>query len=327
MTLGAIDLLFAAKPESERMHQASLKVLIERTPLLEKLTGIGLEEPEVEWEPEQGMFDLLARGADGRGVLLELKVDAQLSRRQILDQVSHPLVRSGYPLVYLLLGASAIAHGARWGQWKWILGDRPQPRIFESGDLIAALRASVGQDSAPGVRELAEGQARVVAELVARCQRYAGKSVGEFGYHDYLGFFDELRQAVDFGVGSTVGYVSNPAGGFVCCAWEGVPTRSGGLYLQLEEQLLCLKLWVDDMAKDERPKARRDAGEVALKVAEAFPRLRVEATRGRSGESMTVARLPGVVLVASPRDEQLLADLREAQAFVRAVAAAIGPPA
>jgi len=325
VTLGAIDLLFAAKPEIERLHQASLKVLFERTPLLEKLTGIALKEPEVEWEPEKGTFDLLVRGADRQGVLLELKVDALLSRRQILDQVSHPLVASGYALVYVLLGASAVAHGARWGQWKWILGDRPPPRILESGDLVAALRASVGPDSPPGVRELAESHARVVAELAARTRGYAGKLVAEFGYHDYLGFFDELRQAVDFGGGSTVGYVSNPAGGFVCCAWEGVPTRLGGMYLQFEDQSLCLKLWVDDMAKDERPKARRDAVEVALKVAETFPRLLVEATRGRSGESMTLARLAGVMLVASPRDEQLLANLREAQEFVRTVAAAIGP--
>ncbi|MFY0538718.1 hypothetical protein [Nannocystis pusilla] len=70
-------------------------VLIERTFLLGVLTGIHLKSPKVTWEPEQGAFDLMVEGADGQRVLIELKIDSVLSRRQILAQLEHKAVTSG----------------------------------------------------------------------------------------------------------------------------------------------------------------------------------------------------------------------------------------
>lgn len=319
--MGALDLLFATKPESERLHQAALMVLIERTPLLSVLTGLPLRSPEVTWEPEQGAFDLMVKDADGRRVLIELKIDSVLSRRQILAQLEHEAVTSGGTPIYLLLGTSGICRGPRWNQWKWILGERPRPAIFDAGALTAALQAAVESETDAEVRELSASYVRLVERLSTRTRGHVGKSVDTFEYHDYLGYFDELRQAVDFGWGATVEYVPNAAGGFVCCAWEGVPTRVGGLYLQFEEQDLCLKLWVDDMEKKERPEARRVALEAAIAAAAEFPNLGIEAARGRAGESMTLAWLTKVKLAADPRDAGLLATLRETQAFVAATEA------
>lgn len=321
--MGALDLLFATKPESERLHQAALMVLLEKTPLLEKLTGIGLRSPKVEWEPEQGAFDLRVADADGRHVLIELKVDSVLSMRQIREQLAHDSVRSGGVPMYWLVGTTAISRGVRWGQWKEILGEKSRPAIFDGDALTTAIRASVTADTAGEVRELAEGYGRLLDGLSLRTRLYAGRRVEEFGYHDWLGFFDELRQAVDFRVGSTVAYVTNAAGGFVCCAWEGIPTPLGGLYLQFEEQTLCLKLWVDEMAKEKRSPARRTAVEAALAVATKFPNLGVERTKGRPGESMTVARLGKVGLASNPRDERLLTSLSEAHEFVKATSAVL----
>lgn len=247
-----------------------------------------------------------------------------LSRRQIGDQIAHEAVAAGATPIYILVGTSAIMRGRRWGQWKWVVGERPLPLIFDGAALTEAIQASVGDDTDADVRELAASYLRVLDHLALRHQAYRGKPIDAFGYHDFLGYFHDLRQAVDLGLGATVEYVPNAAGGFVCCAWEGVPTRVGRLYLQFEHDALCLKVWVDDMERDDRPQARRDAVDAAIDTAAAFPRLGVEATRGRAGETMTLVRLPGIKLTPDPRDEGLHASLREAQAFVRATAAKLG---
>lgn len=320
--MGALDLLFNVKPESERMHQATLTVLFERTPLLRLLTGEVAAVEKVRWEPGGGAFDLLVEAA-GRQTLLELKVDSDLSYRQIRQQLDHPLVATGAVPLYVLIGTSAIARGARWNQWRWLLGDRPRPALIEGEGLTVAVRAAVaGAESE--VREIGEAYVQLVENLTLRTRRFMGKAIDEFGYHDFLGFFDELRQAVDLGVGATVEYVPNAQEGFVACAWDGAPTRVGGVYLQLEEGSPCIRLWVDDMAKEERPTARRAAVEAALTAASQFPGLGVAATRGRSGESMRLVDLTKLVLTSNPRDPAMLAGLREAQALVQATAERLG---
>lgn len=321
--MDALDLLFNVKPESERMHQAALTVLFERTPLLRALTGEAGAVTAVTWEPDGGAFDLMVETADRR-TLLELKVDSVLSRWQVQQQLTHPLVGGGAAPVYVLIGTSAIARGARWNGWAWLLGDRPRPALIEGDALVAAVRAAVVGAPAE-LRELGEAYARLVEGLTLRTRRFAGKTILEFGYHDYFGYFDALRHAVDPGVGATVEYVPNAAGGFVACAWEGIPTRVGGVYLQLEERSSCVKLWVDDMAKELRSAARRAAVDAAIAAAGRFPGLGVEATKGKPGETMTLVRLTQLRLTPDPRDPALLASLREAQAFVRATAERLGP--
>ncbi|MFY0538719.1 hypothetical protein [Nannocystis pusilla] len=85
---------------------------------------------------------------------------------------------------------------------------------------------AAASDTDADVRELAASYIRLVEGLSARARMFASKAIEAFEYHDYLGYFDELRQAVSFGTGSTVEYVPNAAGGFVCCAWEGSLRRS-----------------------------------------------------------------------------------------------------
>ncbi len=90
-TLDALDLLFAVKPVSERMHQAALTVLFERAPLLRALMGEAAAVTAVTWEPDGGAFDLMVETAERR-TLLELEVDSDLSRWQVEQQLAHPLV-------------------------------------------------------------------------------------------------------------------------------------------------------------------------------------------------------------------------------------------
>ena len=322
----ALDLLFAAKPENERLHQAALSVLLQRTPLLAALTGHELRGPTIVWEPERGTYDLQVTDADGQLVFLELKVDSNLSWGQIQAQLNHPAAAKAKSLVYLLLGTSGISRGAQWGQWKYVLGDRPRPHIFDGDALVAAIGQACAGDTAPEVRELADAYVRVIQRLSARTRNYVGRSIDVFDTHDYLGYFDELRRLVPLGGGANVEYVPNAAGGFVCIAWEGTPTSVGGLYLQFEEKQLVLKVWVDDMAKSHRSAARQQAVAAALAVASNFPHLGVEPTKGRPGETMTLVRLAGVRLSPDPADPALLAALLEAKRYQMAVAAALPAP-
>lgn len=324
--MSALDLLLGAKPDSERVHQAALKVLIEETPLLQQLTGAALPAPKVTWEPEKGAFDLLVQGAGGEGVLIEIKVDSLLTAKQIRFQLGHKAVASGNRPIYLLLGTSGLSHCEIWGQWRWILGGRPLPPLYDGDALRAAIARSVGEGVRPEVRELAEGYVRLLARLSERTNSYAGKSFEQFYKHDYFGYFDTLRRVIDFGGGSSVRYVSNKRGGFVCCAWEGHSTPLGSLYLQFEHQKLCLKLWAGELSKPERPQARETVANKALSLAgtQRFAGLGVKRTKGKIGKSMTLARFTKVELAPDQRDEKLLASLREAWALVEATAAACG---
>lgn len=83
--MAAIDLLLAENLNCERLHQTALAVLLRETSLLQHLTGVQLEEPRVEWEPDGCRFDLGVRGADSRRILIELKVDAVLLCRVALS--------------------------------------------------------------------------------------------------------------------------------------------------------------------------------------------------------------------------------------------------
>ena len=100
-----------------------------------------------------------------------------------------------------------------------------------------------------------------------------------------------------------------------------MPNENGGLYLQFENQSLCVKLRAVDPEKGERRRARGRVLAAAREVAPRFPGLVVEESKGRAGETMTLLRLSGVKLTPDPRDERLQAGLREAYAFLQAIAA------
>ena len=117
--MGAIDLLFRAKRDSERLHQLVLGTLLGRTRLLARLLPLRDEQEldlmALQWEPEGKSYDLavptISRGghvpAGTRGrILIELKLDGALEAEQIDRQLNPRLFRTGDQLLYLLLGYS-----------------------------------------------------------------------------------------------------------------------------------------------------------------------------------------------------------------------------
>ena len=77
----------------------------------------------------------------------------------------------------MLLGASEIVHGARWGHWKAILGDRPTPAIVDAHTLAQQIADALDPDTASEVRELADGYKLALAELDQRTHQYRDKPI------------------------------------------------------------------------------------------------------------------------------------------------------
>lgn len=319
--VAAIDLLLTENLSCERLHQTALSVLLRETPLLERLTGVQLQRPHVDWEPDKGRFDLSVHGAGHHRVLIELKVDAALHEGQIEGQLAHAEQKPDQPVVYLLLGTTGITRGSRWPEWKRLVGKRPTPTILRSAPVRETLRRLQGDILPADVLDLARAYEQMLAKIDRRTQSYEGKILADFEYLDFFGFFDALCEAANLGGehGVRVEYVSNPGGGFVSCAWGGRETSVAGMYLQFEETRLCVKISVDD-DPELRRSSRAASLAAALAQAERFAGLGVQRTRGRLGETMTVVELSKVELVPNPRDLGLLAKLKEAEAFLHATA-------
>ena len=320
--MSAINLLLTAGSKSERLHQLVLKILLEETALLARLTGHAFDTKKVHWEPEARAFDLLVEGQSGENVRIEIKVDSELSRRQILEQVSSHQAKKGLDLIYLLIGTSEIAHGERWGQWPHILDKQPRPPLYDSAKLRQAVLAALDERTAPAVHELATAYGQMLGELAERTRGYAGKAVAGFIAEDFLGFFDELRTVESLGGGSTVACVNATGRTFVACAWAGPDAPEWSLYMQFENATLCLKLHIKNRELDAKRRLKiRERCARAVDKAAKDAGVALELTQERPGKHMTIARFPTVKITSpDPHDEALRKQLRAVHAIVEKTA-------
>jgi hypothetical protein len=159
----------------------------------------------------------------------------------------------------------------------------------------------------------------MLEELASRTRGYAGKAVPEFTVEDYLGFFDELRTLENFGGGSTVASVDATGRTFVACAWAGCDTPAWSLYMQFENDRLCLKLHPQNKDLDAKERLKlRERTVKALEKAAKPAGVAIELTREKAGQHMTVARFPAVkILSAEPHDAALRKLLRDVHSVVK----------
>jgi len=317
--MSAIDLLLTEGRHSERLHQLVLKILLARTPLLARLTGHAFATKNVRWEPDGRAFDLLVEGQGDEKVRIEIKVDSELSKGQILRQIAANEAEKGLDFIYLLIGTSEIAHGERWGQWPHILDKRPRPPLYDGHKLRQAVLAAVNEHTPQDVRDLASAYAHMLEQLATRTRGYASKTVAGFTAEDYLGFFDELRTVENLGGGSTVAPVDAIGRTFVACAWAGHNAREWSLYMQFENDTLCVKLHPQnkDLPAPKRLKLRERAVRTLEKTAK-FAGLPIELTEEKAGKHMTLARFPAVkILSPDPHDASLRKRLRDVHAVVK----------
>lgn len=177
--MGVIQKLFATKIECERLHQAALAVLLAEPGLLERLCGLRVNGPRVVWEPEGGEFDLSIESAEHPRVLIELKLDDNLTRPRIERQLAHIRKVPGQQVLYLLLGVSGLSRGLHWPDWSYVYTKVERPLVRTSTELRAALAACRADSSDAEWRELAENYEQVLLDLEGRTGKFVGKAAGK----------------------------------------------------------------------------------------------------------------------------------------------------
>ncbi len=134
-------------------------------------------------------------------------------------------------------------------------------------------------------------------QIDALIQQFSTKPASKWGYHDWVGFFTVLydqRSVLSSSTeddGANWGYVANPSGGFVGYWWYFKQLADKGFapYIQLEEDILCFKIMVDDDLK--RQSARDEAHHVIMKSASQVGLTASRPDRMGNGKYMTVARI------------------------------------
>lgn len=338
--VGAIDLLFAIKPDSERLHQLAVGSLLRHSPLLQRLGVLPPGEAAAEeaalvdhqWEPLGGTYDLAVRLRGGAQVFIELKVDSALSDDQLRRQIQELRAegRAGDRVLYLLLGYTAItaaeriAHLARDvslpADRMLIRGADEVAQALSAPELLWGAGASAGGPAARDARDLAVAYRDHLLLLKQRVRGFFDRPASAWSDGDFYGFFAHCRREVPSMADAGIDYVANPAGGFVGCWWAAQHLAPGiKVYLQYEGPRLCVKIEVEP--QDRRGRLRDQACAYLLRMTPPEPLQIVRPARLGHGRWMTIGYLEGVPFGLRDRFAEQGKALQSADSLIAAVAA------
>ena len=309
--MGAIDALLCVKLDSERMHQVVLSALLCKSRLLERLGIPGTPEGQFDWEPQRGLYDIRIPMKNQGPLLVEVKVDSGLYRRQITrqleglrEQASHEQVPQ---LLYLVLGATRFTTNK--ADLESVVSDVDSSMLVgrhvhyrDVDDLIKALaelcdvrNSKDGQD----VCDIAKGYRTALSRIVRKGEGYSTKHNWDWQNHLRV-FGDCRRRAPRQGCG--LQYTPNPAGGFLEYYFHKTPsTRRDDVkaYMRFEfvhkdggpdRFALLLRIVVAD--KGSRGTIRNAFHAAAVKAGEHLGIGMIRPSRFGLGETMTVAQFP-----------------------------------
>jgi hypothetical protein len=249
--MAAIDLIFRAGLETERLHQLALSALFRHTTLADVIVpGFG-RPTDIQWEPRGGTFDLGIVNAAGRTVMIELKIDHHLHNDQVHAHLQK--LEDTDELAYLLLGHAGITARPRLG---WTLQEHAPDRrvhVCDGGDLREALRRveiTADRSEAADARDLASAYRSQLADLARRIEGFFDCAPAEWGKGErwayYYGFFDHCRRTLPSMRHAGVSLVPTPKGSFFACHWKWTTIEPDvEAYLQLQNSRLCFKISVD----------------------------------------------------------------------------------
>ena len=109
-------------------------------------------------------------------------------------------------------------------------------RTISRIDLIHCIEAYSGNNTIiPSYLEFLYG-------IELETQSFRQLPVNDWGWYAWQGFYKELEQKLSL---TAWNYVSNPAGGFLGAWWHFTTIPEGEMYLQFEENKLCIKVSYD----------------------------------------------------------------------------------
>lgn len=177
--------------------------------------------------------------------------------------------------------------------------------IFESEEEEAAkIQSDILSDFSAHLRRIEDA-----------VQSYRTTPPSQWPWEAWKGFYSRLKAELGDGHWD---YVANPSGGFLGFWWHFQGDDDFNVYLQLEEQKLCFKIWVKDTQR--RGDLREYWHEKIMAADKSIGLLLKRPNRFGSGEYMTVALLASDYRVTSADGlldmEKTLGLLSSAQAVI-----------
>ena len=150
-------------------------------------------------------------------------------------------------------------------------------------------------------------------EIEDKTNRFMSISVDKWDWYAWQGFYKHLETHIDV---RSWEYVSNPAGGFLGLWWHFVPNDEIEMYLQFEEQKLCIKIMYDgtenrsDVRWRYHNRLMEKAGEMGVRIE--------KPVRFGAGTYMTIGIVPAEDLFGEGLldMEQLVSKLRVLESLV-----------
>lgn len=296
--MGAIDLLFDVKRDSERLHQLVLGALLSRTSLVDRLVprppraataSRGDGARPLQFDPAGKAFDLAIGPSDdwmGTGrVFVEVKLDTPIHEDQLAQQLAPGRLHDGDRLLCLLLGYSAVTTDRaalrdrirRIGEHSGRPDLQDRVSLRDAADLIPLLADPGLWPHAHDIhhrdaRDLATAYRDALLQLTARLASYTHKPLADWGDGDFIGFYSACRdRRLIAGPPPRIGRIATADGLTLGCAF-GPQVICGGqaqLDLAFEGPRLCLRLHPQPGATESR-RSLRALAQAALVAHGAF---------------------------------------------------------
>ena len=108
--------------------------------------------------------------------------------------------------------------------------------LFLRSDMLSVL------DGYDGVNPIILDYREYLLSISDAVKSYQSKPVDEWDWYSWIGFYLRLQKELEDG---NWDYVPNPSGGFLGMWWHFQGNQKCEQYLQLEDDKLCFKIWVD----------------------------------------------------------------------------------
>lgn len=110
-------------------------------------------------------------------------------------------------------------------------------KVFFREDFLEVLNGYEGENS------ILIDYRKYLQSISDKVHAYATLPLEKWGWYSWVGFYSKLQHELNKG---NWDYVSNPNGGFLGFWWNFVGDEECQQYLQLEQDKLCFKIWVNN---------------------------------------------------------------------------------
>lgn len=149
---------------------------------------------------------------------------------------------------------------------------------FLRNEMIAVL------DMYVGANQILIDYRNHLLKITNKVDSYLHLPISEWEWHSWIGFYTRLKFELNTG---NWDYVANPSGGFLGFWWHWHGDSKCEQYLQLEEDKLCFKIWVDENENKRELRSRWHS--IIKNNSTGFSELSIQKpTRFGSGKFMTV---------------------------------------